>query len=219
VSKRELILNSVGSRILQLPSNLIVRVGVDGVDGAGKTMFADELAEILRPSGRPIIRASVDHFHNSKTVRYRRGRNSPQGFFFDSYDYAGLKAALLDPLSGGDTKPYRLGIFDLSEDKTISLPEHKALPRSILIFDGIFLHRPELRDYWDFSVFLHVDFDISVPRGNQRSGGSPDPNAPENNRYVEGQKLYLRACDPQQRATLTIDNNDLSAPSINQVSD
>jgi uridine kinase len=217
MSKREWVLNNVGSRILQLPSDRIVRVGVDGVDGAGKTTFADELAEVLRSSGRPVIRASVDDFHNPKTVRYRRGRNSPEGFFHDSYNYAALKAALLDPLSLGGSNRYRLAVFDLTADLPISVVEQTALLQSILIFDGIFLHRSELRDYWDFSIFLQVSFGISVPRGNQRSGGSHDPNAPENSRYVEGQKLYLSSCEPLHRATMTIDNNDLSAPLIVQI--
>jgi uridine kinase len=218
MSKREWVLNTVGTRILQLPSNRVARVGVDGVDGAGKTTFAGELVEVLRLSGRPVIRASVDDFHNPKVVRYRQGRNSPQGFFHDSYDYAALKAALLDPLSPGGSNKYRLATFDLSSDTPVSMAEQMASPQSILIVDGIFLHRFELRDYWDFSIFLHVSFDISIPRGNLRSGGSPDPNAPENIRYVEGQKLYLSSCEPRQRATLTIDNNELSAPSIDHIS-
>jgi hypothetical protein len=33
-------------------------------------------------------------------------------------------------------------------------------------------------------------------------------------RYVEGQELYLRSCTPADRATLVIDNDDLSAPRI-----
>lgn len=26
----------------------------------------------------------------------------------------------------------------------------------IFLFDGIFLHRPELRDYWDLSIYLDI---------------------------------------------------------------
>jgi uridine kinase len=58
-----------------------LRVGIDGVDGAGKTVMADELASIVRVRGRKVIRASVDGFHNPKEIRYRRGRGSAKGFF------------------------------------------------------------------------------------------------------------------------------------------
>ncbi len=41
-----------------------VRVGIDGVDAAGKTVLSDELAGSVRARGRHLIRASVDGFHN-----------------------------------------------------------------------------------------------------------------------------------------------------------
>src|SRR4029453_49932 len=57
-----------------------------------------------------------------------------------------------------------------------------ASPGDILVFDGIFLHRPELRAYWDYSVFLEVAFAVSIPRGAQRDDSSPDPEAASNQR-------------------------------------
>ncbi len=43
-----------------------VRVAIDGIDAAGKTMLADELAAAIRDCGRPVIRASIDGFHNAR---------------------------------------------------------------------------------------------------------------------------------------------------------
>jgi ABC-type glutathione transport system ATPase component len=68
-----------------LPSRGLV--GVDGVDGAGKTTFCDGLAQVLRSRGREVVRASVDDFHHPRAIRWQRGRTSPEGFFLDSYDY------------------------------------------------------------------------------------------------------------------------------------
>jgi uridine kinase len=67
-----------------------VRVAVDGVDGAGKTHLADELVRPLTHSGRQIIRASVDGFHHPRAHRYRRGRESADGYFRDSFNSAPL---------------------------------------------------------------------------------------------------------------------------------
>lgn len=214
MSLRMQVLKTVADRILSLPLDYTAKIGVDGVDGAGKTMFADELAQILRAADRPVIRASVDGFHHPKAERYRLGRGSPEGYFEDSYNYAALMRVLLDPLSPGGSGRYRAAVFDHVIDVPVSAPECEALPASILVFDGIFLHRPELRDHWDISVYLDVAFEVSVPRCGQRDGTSPDPEAAANRRYVEGQMLYLRTCDPRARATLTIDNNDLSTPVI-----
>jgi uridine kinase len=192
----------------------VMRVAIDGVDGTGKTTFADELASILNPFGRSVIRASVDSFHNPRVVRYRLGATSPQGYFSDSYDYEKLKALLLDPLSPGGNYCYIRAAFDHRTDSSLGAPEEFASPGSILIFDGIFLHRPCLRTFWDFSVFLQVDFHISIPRGALRGEGSPDPLAESNRRYIEGQKLYLSQCEPANAASIVINNNDLDHPFI-----
>ncbi len=61
----------------------IFRVAVDGVDGVGKTTFADKLGTAIERIGRPVIRSSVDGFHNPRERRYRRGRASPEGFYLE----------------------------------------------------------------------------------------------------------------------------------------
>jgi uridine kinase len=216
MDQRQNLLNRVADLILENPDDKVTRVAIDGVDGAGKTTFADEIAPLLLKRGKTVIRATVDGFHNRRSVRYRRGRDSPEGFFRDSYDYASLRDGLLDPLSPGGSGRYRTAFFDHATDSFVSCNEEVAQPGACLIFDGIFLHRPELRAYWDFSIFLDVKFDVSIQRCAQRGPGmgSPDPEAPKNRRYVEGQKLYIRECQPEKHATLVIDNNDLAFPCI-----
>ena len=200
--------------ILALPSAHVIRVGIDGIDGAGKTTFANELAEVLGASGRTPIRASVDGFHYPRAIRYRLGRQSPRGYVQDSYNYPQLQAMLLDPLSSGGTGRFRRALFDHTTDRPIVVPEEQAMAGAILVFDGIFLHRPELRAYWDYSVFLEVAFSAAYRRMAQRDGTSADPHAVENRRYLHGQRLYLRAYKPHRCATITINNDDLAAPYV-----
>jgi uridine kinase len=214
VMEREHLLKTIAQMILGLARPGVLRVAVDGVDGAGKTVFADELAAVIRAAARTVIRASVDGFHNPKRIRYRLGRDSAEGFFRDSYNYVALKAMLLDPLSPGGSGRYCASVFDVNSDSAVVEENCVAAADAIFIFDGIFLHRPELRDYWDFSIFLDVAFDISIPRGAARGFGSVDPGSEQNRRYIEGQKLYFRECDPVRRATAVIDNNNLCDPRI-----
>jgi uridine kinase len=213
--RRELI-EEIATRIAALPGAPFLRIAVDGVDGAGKTFFADELGLVLSRYSRPIIRASVDGFHNPRSVRYRRGKDSPDGFYLDSYDHSALRRELLDPLGPSGSGRYRTEVFDHVRDTPVEGRRQQAPAGSVLILDGIFLHRRELFDLWDLSVFLDVPFEISIPRGAGRGAGfgSPDPNAISNRRYVGGQHRYLGECEPQKRATVTIDNSDLNAPFI-----
>lgn len=208
------LLTQVADRIEELAGGRPVLVGIDGVDGAGKTVFADELADVLQARRRPVLRASVDGFHNPRAVRYRRGRRSPEGFFLDSYDYQALRERLLDPLGPAGSRQIIHAIYDVATEQPVQVPSEAVGEDTVLVVDGIFLHRPELRAYWDLSVFLDVSFEVSIPRGAARGYGDPDPAAVSNRRYVEGQRLYLARCQPHQQATFIIDNEQFDAPTV-----
>jgi uridine kinase len=212
--KRSVLLDSIAHEVALLQRPHAVRVAIDGVDGAGKTTLADELVDPLRGLGVTVIRASIDGFHNPRSVRYRLGRQSPEGYFCDSFDYGSLFSVLLAPLGPGGSHRFRRAVFDYRTDSAVSSPIEIAPPRAVLLFDGVFLLRPELLPYWDFSIFLDCPFHISVPRMARRDGGSPALNSPENLRYVDGQKLYLQSCDPRRMACLVIDNTDLASPKM-----
>ena len=102
--ERQRVLQAVAQHIVRLSPERIVRVAIDGVDGAGKTTFADEVAGVIGTLDRSVVRASIDGFHNPKAVRYRRGGGSPEGYFEDSYNYDAVKTHLLEPLSPGGSR-------------------------------------------------------------------------------------------------------------------
>jgi uridine kinase len=213
---RASLLDRLAAAIVARHPERIVRVAIDGVDGAGKTTFADALAPLVSVKGRPTIRASVDDFHQPRAVRYARGRFSPDGFYLDSYDYDGFRRLLLGPLDPNGSGRFAARQFDLDSDQPFELEWRQAPPTAALIVDGIFLHRPELRSCWDLSVFLKVDFDISLPRGAARDQNFDvlDPTSRRHQRYVGGQKRYFAECAPEQAADIVIDYNDLRAPKI-----
>lgn len=187
-------------------------VGIDGVDGAGKTTLADDLADALRPV-RAVVRVSIDGFHRPRIERHARGARSPEGFWLDSYDYAAFRREVVDPLRSG-AGTYLPAIHDVDSDAVICAPRHSVVAGATVVVDGIFLHRDELRDIWDTSVFLDVPFAESVRRVSARDGSSPDALDSSQRRYVEGQRLYLESCSPRERASILVDYSDLDAPVI-----
>ena len=215
--ERAALLEVLADRITGVVRPHPIRVAVDGVDGVGKTTLANELVDPVQRRGVPVIRASIDGFHHPRSVRYRRGRSSPEGYFRDSFNYEALTTSLLRPLGPGGSRSYRPVVFSYRTDSDVEASTEHARPNSILLFDGVFLHCPELRSYWDFSVFLDAPFDVTIPRCAGRDGSSPDVNAPENRRYVDGQKLYFLECDPKRAATVVINNGNLTSPEIIEV--
>jgi uridine kinase len=172
-----------------------VVVGVDGVDGAGKTTFADALAAAV---SRPTVRISVDDFHNVAAVRYRRGRDSAKGFWLDAFDYDRLIADVFRPLR--TSRRYRARAHDLASDQPIDSPWQTAPPGSVVIVDGLFLQRRELAGQFDLVVYLDVPFDVAGARLRARDGRR------SLGRYVGASRLYFAECDPLRRADVVVQN-------------
>ncbi|WP_432536429.1 nucleoside/nucleotide kinase family protein [Kineococcus arenarius] len=212
-SARQALLQQLAAEVDALPTDPYVRIGIDGVDGAGKSVLAAELTTALRARGRTVVHASIDGFHHPRALRHARGPRDPEGFYRDSYNLAAFQEQLLAPFAPGGYGRHRTHVFDARTDTANIAEQQQAALGTILVVDGIFLRRPELRGRWTWSLWLQVDRATTLQRCVARDGsGSPDPADASNRRYVEGQQLYVREAAPQQRATHVIDNNDLTRP-------
>jgi uridine kinase len=211
-------LEELASSIAALRLDHPTRIALDGVDGSGKTTMADELVEPLQRAGREVIRASVDRFHHPRAVRYARGPDSPDGYFLDSYDYAALRRELLEPLGPRGGLEFRTALFDFRIDRAVESPPRTAKRDAVLLFDGVFLSRPELQAHWDLTIWLEVPFEVTMPRAVARdvtNGADADvTRAKYERRYVPGQRLYLEQCRPRERADIVVDNTNFERPRI-----
>lgn len=213
------LLKQLAGIILTTKKDSPLLVGISGVDGAGKTMFTDDLVKQLKESSRHIIQASIDGFHFPEEIRYKKGENSAEGFYHDSFNYNAAKEVLLEPLSSGSLR-YKTAVFDWETNSEVIESEQEAKSDSILVMEGIFLFRPELVNYWDMKIFIDVDFKITMQRGIERSiknGSSTsreDLEVKYKSRYIPGQQMYFDEANPKQIADIVIDNNDYENPFI-----
>lgn len=195
-----------------------LRVAIDGVDASGKTTLADELAPLLVERGYPVIRASIDGFHRPRADRYRRGPDSPEGYYHDAFDYPALRASLLLPLGPGGSRRVRRAVFDVYADCPLPANEEMAPENAILLLDGVFLLRAELFDLWDLRVFVDVPFEVTLARAAQRDlalfGSEEEVIARYRRRYIPGQRLYLRKAHPRERADVVVENGDVEHPRL-----
>ncbi len=193
-----------------------VILGVDGIDGAGKTVFANSLAAVFAEDGSAVFRASMDEFHRPRAERYALGRKSPEGFYRDSYDEDTLRRVLLDPFRDAAhtsaTTGFQLAAFDLARDAPLEARWVTGPADAVLIVDGIFLQRPSLADVWDRTIWLDVPWRTAYARLAGRDGTDPDPDAPSNARWRGGMQLYLDEVHPREAASFVVDNTDLDDP-------
>lgn len=215
-AKRSRLLEELAGRVLQMECPHPRRLAVDGIDAAGKTTLADELAVLLEGRGCPVIRASLDGFHRPRAERYRRGADSPEGYYHDSYDYPAMLEALLRPLGPNGDRRYRTALFDFRSDAPLETLPLLAPADALLIVDGIFLLRPELNPSWDFRLFVEISFETCIQRAVRRDlslFGSPEAVRQRyEQRYLPAQRLYLQTVRPAGLAEAVIDNNDPANP-------
>jgi uridine kinase len=184
------------------------RVAVDGIDCSGKTTLADLLAGEVAARGRPVIRAGVDSFLRSAAERYGLGEESPEGYARLSVDYEALRRLLLDPLGTGGSRSYGVGVRDPITDRPVSSALREAPEEAVLIVDGVFLQRPEVRDCWDAVLWVEVPFPEALRRALLRDaprlGSREAVRARYLRRYLPGQLLYLEECSPRDAADLIV---------------
>jgi uridine kinase len=213
---RQTCVSRLGDAINSVDPGHPVRVAIDGVGASGKTMLADELEAELRRIGRPVIRSSIDRFHRPREMRYKRGANSPEGYLNDSFDYDALVSCLLLPLGPSGDLRYTTGVYDFRTESRLEPEAAVADPRAVLVFDGVFILRPELREAWDFSIFVDAGFDVTLSRALTRDvdmfGSVEAVRERYLLRYIPGESLYLDRHSPRRYADVVVLNDDPRAP-------
>ncbi|HEX4221521.1 MAG TPA: cytidylate kinase family protein [Pseudonocardiaceae bacterium] len=194
-----------------------VRVAIDGPPAAGKTTLAGELAVVLRARGRDVIQATIEDFLTARAQRYRRGEDSADGCYHDSFDFAALHRVLLDPLGPNGTRRFQQAVYDKVTDTVLDPPITTAQDDTVLLFDGVFLFRPELIDRWDLRIFVSAAFDQTLNRARTRDQ-SPSRSAAEverhyRSRYLPSQQFYFDTARPTEQADIIVHNDDPQQPS------
>jgi len=193
-------------------------VGIDGIDCAGKTTLADELRDELDRRGISVVRASIDGFHRPRDQRLAKGSLSPEGYYEDSFDYLSLIDEFLSPIKGATST---VSVITSLYDWTSEEPRHKrseVAAGSVVLFEGVFLYRPEIDLFWDFRVFVDIPLSVSLSRGVVRDaehfGGEEGARERYVKRYIPGQEIYLREVVPSSKANVIIHNENPHSPRV-----
>jgi uridine kinase len=117
----------------------------------------------------------------------------------------------------------RSAAFDEPSDAPGDVDPEPVCPGSVLIFDGLFLHRRELREYWDDSIFLTAP--ARIRRTAERCAIVESASGTEAflhlcwwwsvaRRYHEGWRLYVEAVNPGAIADSVLLDDELAEPTL-----
>jgi uridine kinase len=208
-ARREVI-TSLADEILHNYGHGRVIVGVDGVDGSGTTAFAADLVERLEKRGHAAFQARIDDFHAPRAKRYAQGEASAAGRYNDSYDYSAFRRVLIEPFQMAGSTGFVSAFWDWRRDQPIEPKWLTAPEDAILVVNGVFLQRPELRGLFNFVVWLDVPFDAAWERLVAADPAAHDEVARE--RSEGGIKLYLKQVKASLTAEAFYDNTDPQHP-------
>jgi uridine kinase len=143
-----------------VPAPIIV--GICGGTGSGKTTFCNKIAEKIGPQSTTISQDMYykDLSHIPPEQRDRKNFDHPDAFDND------LFCGHLSALKQG--KPVEVPEYDfVSHTRT---GKHVLMnPTDIVLVDGIMLFtEPEIRDLFDYKIFIDVDSDVRFIRRLKR---------------------------------------------------
>lgn len=174
-------------------------VAIDGGSGAGKSTIAHAVADRLDG----VVIPCDDFF--SVHVTDLEWNKMPANARADScLNWRRLKAEALIPLKEGRPAKWKALDFESGQqaDGTYSLKDsfEVAEPKRLIVLEGAFASRAELRDEIDFAVL--VDVPAPVRHARLRSREAPEVLEYWHARWDEAEELYLA----QLQADLVVSN-------------
>jgi uridine kinase len=200
----------IRSRIQTRTADMPFVIGINGIDASGKTTFAESLSRFLLTKGYSTQLVHVDDFHNEKAIRYCDG-DEASNFYRRSFNFERLESLILKPIVEIGHLDTELILLDLESDQYSLKRQYKVSPSTIVIVEGVFLFKRELRHYFDLAIFLHSSFETAMQRARCRDKHIP-VNAIEERytkKYHAGQKLYFALEHPYDKADIIIDTERL----------
>lgn len=143
----------------KLKEKQILLIAIDGPGGSGKSFFTDNLSKYLS-------NCQIIHFDDFYYERNSNHHN--QSKIGSSFDWNRLENEILIPLNEGSIAYYQK--YDWIKDKVYGKYEVKA--EGIILIEGIYSCRKEIRHYYDLSIWIEVDYNIRLKRGVERDGES-----------------------------------------------
>jgi uridine kinase len=167
-----------------------VLIAIDGAGGAGKSTLAKQIGE--KCSDAAII--EMDNFYRPEEPSVRRAWTPHEGYQ-NFFDWKRLQDQVLKPLQSGRSPAYQE--YDWIANR---LNGWKNVPLSpIIIVEGVYTLRPELRSFYHISLFVETPKDMCISRLRSRTDAEDDIQM-----WRAAEDWYFANIGPQKNCDLIV---------------
>lgn len=153
LSELLILINDARARV---PASRPILVGIEGQSGTGKSTLAHRIQESL---GDAAV-VHKDDFY-SAVPEHILAQLSPSEGYAQYFDWERLKEQVLLPLSSGSDASYQR--FDWTQ-RVLGAWISLSSSTRIVIVEGVYSLRPELRAYYDVKVWVDTDEETRTSR-------------------------------------------------------
>ncbi|QUH21614.1 uridine kinase [Alkaliphilus sp. B6464] len=183
-------------------------VAIDGLGGSGKTTITKSIAENLKTKGYNPVIIHIDDFIQPKSVRYNEKYEEWFCYYHLQWRYKYLIDNILCPIYDGEKMIDRkIELYDKDIDEYKVKDFKYDSDKSLLIIEGVFLQRPELKKFLNYVIYLDIPKDIRLERVIKRDryiGNDQQIVDKYKTRYFPAEERYISTCCPKDNADLVI---------------
>jgi len=167
-------------------------LGIDGCGGSGKSTLAEKLKEKF--ANVTIVHMDDFYLPSNQIINTHPTKKSIGADF----DWERLLNDVLEPISQEVEGRYQR--YDWEKD---ALAEWNAVPiGGIVIIEGVYSTRRELKDKYDFTIWVDCPREIRLSRGIERDGDE-SRDIWENN-WMISEDIYVAQHEPDKKADFII---------------
>lgn len=185
----------LADRLLRLPRRrLTLLAGIDGRGAAGKSTLARAVAALL-PATAVV---EFDDFYLPSAERELRRREGDDEVGGD-FDWRRLRDQVLAPLDRDE--PSRYQRYDWDSDRLAEW--HTIAPGGIVLVEGNYTTRAELRAFYDLTVWVEAPHELRLQRGVERDG--PGSREQWLELWMPEEERYIAAQDPRRWVDVVVE--------------